>query len=145
MQAISLGSMSMSLSVTSTGVLLITINCSARCIKNLTKIVKVSIKLLQGWHEGFSSPIFFSSKTSNEQREQKSYMIKCLMKSTALHDAEMKYLENLWHKISSISSAFLILIETLTLFTEGSMKHLSFSLRDTVTGFNSSSLLSLIK
>lgn len=54
-----------------------------------------------------------------------------------------KYLENLWHNISSISSAFLTFMETLTELIDGSIKQRSFSLLATITGFSKSSLLIL--
>ena len=47
---------------------------------------------------------------------------------------------NLWHRIRSISSACLILMLTRIEFTEGSMSTRSFSFRDIVSGFRSTSL-----
>jgi len=47
---------------------------------------------------------------------------------------------NLWHRIRSISSACLILMLTRIEFTEGSMSTRSFSFRDIVIGFRSTSL-----
>ena len=51
---------------------------------------------------------------------------------------------NLWHRIRSISSACLILMLTRIEFTEGSMSTRSFSFRDIVRGFNSTSLEPLL-
>lgn len=51
---------------------------------------------------------------------------------------------NLWHRIRSISSACLILILTRIEFTEGSMSTRSFSFRDIVRGFSSTSLEPLL-
>lgn len=50
---------------------------------------------------------------------------------------------NLWHKFSSISSACLILIETRTELMDGSIRQYSFSVRETYTLFNNSSLFRL--
>jgi hypothetical protein len=47
---------------------------------------------------------------------------------------------NLWHRIRSISSACLILMLTRIEFTEGSTSTRSFSFRDIVNGFRSTSL-----
>lgn len=51
----------------------------------------------------------------------------------------VRNLVNLCTKMCSISSACLILILIRTLFTLGSMKTLSFSFRETVSGFSNSS------
>jgi hypothetical protein len=50
---------------------------------------------------------------------------------------------NFRHKIISISSACLILIETRTELMEGSMRHRSFSVLEIVNGCNKSSLFPL--
>ncbi len=50
---------------------------------------------------------------------------------------------NLWQRTSSISSACLIIMDTRTELTEGSILHFSLSLRQMTIGFNISSLLPL--
>ena len=50
---------------------------------------------------------------------------------------------NLWHKICSISSCCLILIDTLTELMDDSIKHISFSVRATITELSNNSLFPL--
>ena len=49
----------------------------------------------------------------------------------------------MWHKICSISSCCLILIDTLTELIDDSIKHFSFSVRATITELSNNSLFPL--
>lgn len=79
-------------------------------------------------------------------RKEMSYPSTAFLRITMNCSARcIKKRVNLWHRISSISSACLILMDTRTLLMEGSIRQVSFSVRDTTTGLRINSLLVLTR
>ena len=86
----------------------------------------------------FSAFLFSNHKVQTGSGTQHTFIafLRRIKKASALC---VRNLVNLCTRISSMSSACLILMLTRTLFTDGSMRTFSFSLRETWSGFRRTS------
>ena len=104
--------------IPSTAFLLITINCSALCIKKDVNL----------WHN-----ISSISSACDFYFIKYKYLINSLF----------IFLRTIYFYFFNNNFTCLILIETLTELIDGSIKHLSFSVLATIKGFNNNSLFPL--
>lgn len=88
----------------------------------------------------YRSPVHRNHLERDKEWGDASTLMGFLRSTMKLSARCIKNRVNLWHRIRSISSACLILMLTRIEFTEGSMNTRSFSFRDIVSGFRSTSL-----